>query len=168
MLPELPTNDSVYAQSIRSVERRGFHNTPSSLFHDPLLMAQYARLNEEMNEYLAAIDNDWPRHLILSEAADVVIVAHQMFWLLDGGDFLALNIIYNARKSLVECREYIDRSLRGDSIDKCRYAIVLLIEEMYCRVDRVRTGKLDEMIVYKLAADEKRGYQHNGVKETVS
>lgn len=156
---------TIYDEAVESVKRRGFYdNISSPLFENALLMAQYARLIEEIGEYEESVRSCASRESIVSELADVVIVAAQIGNLTDA-DFEEWERSERVKIpgcALVQLAGTWVRAVRKRNFGAADGAIIRII--IWCRTSAAQRGvnDFDAVIRAKLTADEQRGYQHNG------
>jgi hypothetical protein len=156
---------TIYDEAVQSVKRRGFYdNISSPRFENPMLMAQYARLIEEIGEYEEAIRGCASEDSIVNELADVVIVAAQMGHL-TGADFVEWREFENGKINgcaLVQLAGQWARYTRKGQNAKASVALLNIVR--WCRIVASQRGiaSFDAVIRQKLATDETRGYQHSG------
>lgn len=162
----LPDDDTIGAQAIRSVHRRGFYDSTPPAANEPHVMAQFLRLVEEVGEYQHARLYNAPTHEKAKEVADIAIVVYQLAWL-TGVPLDALQPKALASTSFSVEVGTLARALRkwtGRTHDNASIAAALTRLAALCHITCQQCGlSLPVVVADKLAADEQRGYQHAGV-----
>lgn len=163
----LPQDETLAAEAIRSVHRRGFYDSAPLAAHNEHLMAQFLRLVEEVGEYQQARTYNAAKPDKAKEVADIAIVAYQIAWLtgapldmLHGGIQLASTTFAAEVGTLARAlRTWTGRTADARPITTALQRIVAL-----CHIVAEQMGmRLPDLVAEKLAADEQRGYQHAGV-----
>ena len=164
-LHPLPDTDTIAAEAVRSVHRRGFYDSTPHVANDPHVMAQVLRLVEEVGEFQHARLYNAPTHEKAKEVADIAIVAYQLAWL-TGVPLDALHPKPLASTSFSVEVGALARALRkwtGRTLDNASIATALARIMALCYITCEQMGQqLAVVVADKLAADEQRGYQHNG------
>jgi hypothetical protein len=146
---------SIFNQAVESVHKRGFHSAvPSIHFHNVRLMAQLARLAEEIGEWSESWGN-------VSELADVVIVVAQVAWLLQVDlHESTFDVPTSQTANLSEMLGTLTRGLRKNDATMIAMSLNCLVAD--CVLLARENGVLDLKFIIqaKLTADEKRGYLH--------
>lgn len=162
----LPNDDSLAAQAVRSVHRRGFYDSAPHVAHDAHLMAQFLRLVEEVGEYQQARTYNAANPEKAKEVADIAIVAYQIAWL-TGAPLDALHRVPLASTTFAAEVGTLARALRrwaGRTDDARPITAALQRIVALCHLVAEQMGlRLPELVAEKLAADEQRGYQHAGM-----
>jgi hypothetical protein len=166
-LPDAPGTDTIAAEAVRSVHRRGFYDSTPHAANDPHVMAQVVRLVEEVGEYQHARLYNAPNDEKVREVADIAIVAYQLAWLTG----VSLDALHRPTAPLSSTSFPVEvgtlmRALRkwnGRTHDNTAIATALTRIVALCYITCEQSGlHLASVISDKLAADEQRGYQHNG------
>jgi NTP pyrophosphatase (non-canonical NTP hydrolase) len=158
----LPVGNGVFSEAVRSVHRRGFYDDVCPIIkQQPMLVAQYGRLVEEMTELDMALSRD-PVSRVAEELADVAIVLAQLFFLTD---FPLANMYTIGTNDGIEAEiGELWRWLRHwDGIDWGHVHVQLRI--VACAINTLAHNlniDLESAVADKLLADEKRGRLHAG------
>ncbi len=170
MLHPLPDTDTIAAKAVRSVHRRGFYDSTPHVANDPHVMAQFLRLVEEVGEYQHARLHNSPTDEKAKEVADIAIVAYQLAWLTG----VPLDMLHRQAAPLASTSFSVEvgalaRALRkwtGRTLDNASIATALARIMALCYITCEQMGQqLAVVVADKLAADEQRGYQHNGMAD---
>lgn len=160
----LPTGDDIASEAVRSVARRGFHDTLPEVARNGFVMAQFLRLVEEVGEYRYA-SSLYSFGSIESELADIMIVLCQLAWAYGVEPVLLLRKpveFGRGRQTWATRLEWLARHMRKNDLDNVRSAIRGIAiqcneEAAYLKID------LQKAIGAKLKADEQRGRLHGEV-----
>ena len=164
----LPEEDTIAAEAVHSVHRRGFYDSTPPVASDPYVMAQFLRLVEEVGEYQHARLHNAPKEEKAKEVADIAIVAYQLAWLTG----VPLDALHQQAAPLASTSFSVEvgmlaRALRqwtGRTRDNGAIATSLVRTVALCYITCQQCGlHLASVVADKLAADEQRGYQHTGV-----
>lgn len=164
----LPEEDTIEAQAVRSVHRRGFYDSTPFVANDPHIMAQVLRLVEEVGEYQHARLHNAPKNDKAKEVADIAIVAYQLAWLTG----VPLDALHRPASPLASTSFSVEvsalmRALRKwDGVTSHNTAIATALTRIValCYESCEQAGyPLAVTVSEKLMADEQRGYQHAGV-----
>lgn len=160
----LPVGEDAYSQAVVSVFRRGFHDKPSGMSEDWMIMNQYLRLVEEVGEFQEAVMWQPSSESAMKELADVMIVLCQLAWLA-GMDPAELADAKQVQKRAFHFGVgHLARCLRKDTtkdlnatqaaIKALAYQIHLRAKQFGCDIAAVMSAKCGD--------DEGRGYRHEG------
>lgn len=170
---ELPGGGGVFAESVRSVARRGFYDVAPVVVGDVRIMAEFLRLVEEIGEFglEAAMGEAANLDSLADEAADIIIVSSNLFWLAGGdidgflpdGEANAPGGLAEVARDLPVMVGMLARSLRDTSAGyaPARERLGRIMGTAWHFMAGVN-GSPSERVREKLQRDERRGRLHQG------
>lgn len=164
----LPSGGDAYSQAVVSVFRRGFHDKPSGMSDDWMMMSQYLRLVEEVGEFQEAVMWQPSSDAARRELADVMIVLCQLSWLA-GMEPAELSEAQDVQKrTFCFGIGHLARCLRKDTeedMSMTQAAIKALAYQVHVRAKQLEMD-VAEVMQAKCQGDEERGYRHEGEKDS--
>ena len=164
----LPSGDDAYSQAVVSVFRRGFHDKPSGMSDDWMMMSQYLRLVEEVGEFQEAVTWQPSSDAARRELADVMIVLCQLAWLA-GMEPSELSEQKEVQKRAFHYGiAHLARCLRKETevdLAGTKAAINAIAYQIHIRAKQLDFD-ITEAMRAKCSQDEGRGYRHEGQKDS--
>ena len=160
ILPALPTGSDVFSEAVRSVNRRGFHDTVPIMARRALLMAQCLRLAEEVGE-CAAMWHGRPG-VFAPELVDIAIVLAQISWLTEQQPGTATTAEHSRTvEGMAMAHGELARAIiRCKSTYSEVNARVAEFNALLLDLAEARGIDIEQAIAYKLTEDEQRGHLH--------